>query len=80
MRDEYTKQICKDRIEILLGNILQKCNSTVLKVTAELNEILLDPAIRVRQNGITFHKLKCYNYVTWTMRQAYHKTKNRNNN
>ncbi len=78
MRDEYTQHICKDRIEILLGKI---DNSRVQEVTAELNEILLDPAIRVkRKNGVQkIHKLKCYNHVTRKMRQSYHKAKNRNN-
>ncbi len=42
--------------------------STVQEVTAELNEILLNPAIRVkRKNGVKkMYKLKCYiiNHVT----------------
>ncbi len=46
MRDEYTQHICMDRIEILLCKI---DTSTVQDVTAELNEILLDPAIRVKR-------------------------------
>ncbi len=78
MRDEYIQHICKDRIEILLGKIK---TSTVQEVTTELNEILLNPAIRVkRKNEVKkIHKLKCYNHVTRKMRQEYHKAKNRNN-
>ncbi len=47
----------------------------------ELNEILLDPEIRMKRiNGVKkIHKLKCYNHVTRKMRQWCHKDKNRNN-
>ncbi len=63
MRDEYTQHICKDTIEIVLGRIE---TNTVQEVTAELNEILLNAAIKVkRKNGVKkIHKLKCYNHVT----------------
>ncbi len=46
MRDEYTERISKDRTEILLGKI---DNSTVEEVTAELNKILLDPAMTLKK-------------------------------
>ncbi len=45
MMEEYTQHICKNRLEILLDKIE---TSTVQEVTAELNEILLDPAIKVK--------------------------------
>ncbi len=77
IRDVYTQHICKDRIEILLDKI---DNCTVQEVTAELNEILLDPAIGMKKNGVKkIHNLKCYNHVTRKIKQAYHKAKNRNN-
>ncbi len=59
-----TQNYIKDRIKILLGKI---DNSTVEEVTAELNEILLDPAIRFkRKDGVKkIHKLKCYTNVNW---------------
>ncbi len=62
MRDEYTQHICKDRIEILLGKIEIR---TVQELITELNEILLDPAMRLkRKNGVKkIYKLKCYNHV-----------------